>query len=163
MQIDYMISLITPIILLYVLMFVIVLGQRYLKIYNKNKILKFTQEEIKEKKKEILNIKNLMVEKSYIGEMSPLDLYENKHFQYAYEIVSLYNELAVGINEGIYDELYVKMIMGNEMMFFYKKYYNQLISSIEYDTIFIPLELLLKKWDSNKGPSYKVKNNRRYI
>lgn len=162
-SLNFMVSIITPIILIYILMFVIILGQRYLRIYSRNKTLKFTQEEIKEKKREISNLRKNVTQQETSQEKGKF-LWEfgvDEQLQYLYEVFNLYNELAVGINEGLYDELYVKMVMGNEMMIFYKRYNNNLITSMENDTIFMPLELLLKKWDNNEGPSYKAKNGRR--
>lgn len=72
-------------------------------------------------------------------------------------VLSLYNELAAGINEGIYDEKYIRILLGNEMKHFYKNYYSKLryfynrhiyIEDIDirYHS-FLSLELLLKKWD----------------
>lgn len=159
-----LLNLITPILLIYILLFVVLLGQKYLRVYNRNKVLKFTQEEIKEKKREIKNLEKIILQQDAFqhnkNNLRNFDV--NEQLTYIYEVFNLYNELAVGINEGLYDELYVKMVMGIEMIGFYKNNYNKINSSIENNTIFMPLELLLKKWDSNEGPSYQFRNNRRY-
>lgn len=84
-----------------------------------------------------------------------------------YGILWRYNELAIGINMGIYDELYVKLTLKHQMMNFYKKHYHKLLINLERDTYidpytnFIYLELLLKKWDTENS-SYDSKRLRRY-
>lgn len=147
------------------LLYILLSVQRYFRSVNNNRILKFTQEEVKDKKKEIgylrKNTPNLEISNSVIGIY--WDFEGNDQQKCLYEIFNLYNELAVGINEGLYNELYVKMVLGNEMMSFYKKYGSNLVSSIENDTLFMPLELLLKKWDSDESPRYTIRNHRRYF
>lgn len=89
------------------------------------------------------------------SENFPWEFEGNSQLQYVFEVFTLYNELAVGISAGIYDELYIKMVMGNQIMIFYKKYYHRLMSSFHKDTFFMPLELLLKRWDE-EGNTYNI-------
>lgn len=124
------------------------LSQRYIKAYTRNRMLKFTQEEVKDKSKEISTMTS--------------DLSTSKIIR----IFSLYNELAVGINEGLYDELYINMVLGYDMITFYKEYYKIIASTSDMETNlrrFMPLELLLKKWDSEGAPSYRFNKHRRYL
>ena len=152
-----MVSLIIPLIAVYLLFCVIFLGIRYLKIYSKDKKLKFTQEEIRQRRKDITELKKNIAEQEILGksENFPWEFEGNAQLQYVFEVFNLYNELAVGINSGIYDELYIKMVMGNQIMIFYKKYYQRLMSSFDIDTFFMPLELLLKRWDE-EGVNYNI-------
>jgi len=151
------ISLVIPLIAVYLLFCVIFLGIRYLKIYSKDKKLKFTQEEIRQRRKDIADLKKNISEQEILGksENFPWEFEGNSQLQYVFEVFTLYNELAVGISAGIYDELYIKMVMGNQIMIFYKKYYHRLMSSFHKDTFFMPLELLLKRWDE-EGNTYNI-------
>lgn len=141
-------TFILPLIVLYLFMFIVLLGQRYIRAYTRNRILKFTQEEVKDKSKEI---------SAMTSDPSPFNIIR---------VFSLYNELAVGINEGLYDELYINMVLGYDMITFYKKYYRIVASASDMETNlsrFMPLELLLKKWDSGGAPSYRFNKHRRYL
>lgn len=144
-------TFILPLIVLYLFMFIVLLGQRYIKAYTRNRMLKFTQEEVKDKSKEISTMTSDLSYSNII------------------RIFSLYNELAVGINEGLYDELYINMVLGYDMITFYKKHYRVVASASDMETMetnlsrFMPLELLLKKWDSGGAPSYRFNKHRRYL
>lgn len=154
LEFSQLIPLLLFVTVLYISMIILLFLQRYIKINARNKVLQFTQEEIKEKKKTITKLFQNYKESNY------------KELSNIYEILDLYNELAVGINEGLYDELYVKMVLGHSMINIYKKYYDEVISlqlDFEDDTLFMPLELLLKKWGSNDGPSYRFNYRRRYM
>jgi len=153
--------LIMPIILLYIFIFIMMFGQKYIRTYTRNKILKFTQEEVKEKRKEIADIFDKM---QFVND--DYKFWQKEHYNSIIKIFSLYNELAVGINEGLYDELYIKMVMGYDMTLFYKYNYKMVVSTADMDissTRFMPLELLLKKWDSGDAPSYRFNKHRRYL
>lgn len=141
-------TLILPFMVLYLFMFAMLLGQRYIRAYSRNKRLQFTQEEVKDKSKEIST------------------LIDDSSFSTTIRVFSLYNELAVGINEGLYDELYIKMVLGYDMVAFYKKNYNIVASLAEDEsnfTRFMPLELLLKKWDNDGMSSYRFNKHGRYL
>ena len=59
--------------------------------------------------------------------------------------------------------MYVKMTLGYDMMDFYKRYYSLIVEKLDFENSssrFMPLELLLKKWDSN-DTSYHFNKNRR--
>lgn len=155
-------ELITSILLMYILIFIVLYGQRYLRTYTRNKVLKFTQEEVKEKRKEIATImKEIDVPKERVIPWDNQGYFADS----VIKIFSLYNEIAVGINEGLYDELYIKMVMGYEMMDFYKYNYKIVVSTLDTDrdlSRFMPLELILKRWDSGDAPSYRFNKHRRY-
>lgn len=156
-------NIITPLLLMYIFIFIFMYGQRYLRTYSRNKMLKFTQEEVKEKRKEIATImQGIQEPKERVIPWEKQDYYADG----VIKIFSLYNEIAVGINEGLYDELYVKMVMGYEMMDFYKYNYKIVVSTLDTDknlSRFMPLELLLKRWDSGDAPSYRFNKHRRYL
>lgn len=156
-------TLFLPILIVYLFFFVILFGQKYMREYMRNKTLRFTQEEVKDKRKEIAEI--LGKEETFINN-SILKQADETQIRKIIKVFSLYNELAVGINEGLYDELYVKMVLGFEMTNFYKDYYSTTVltvSSEKFSSYFMPLELLLKKWDSDESPSYRVGKHRRYL
>lgn len=156
-------TLFLPFLIVYLFFFVILFGQKYMREYMRNKTLRFTQEEVKDKRKEIAEI--LGKEETFINN-SILKQADETQIRKIIKVLSLYNELAVGINEGLYDELYVKMVLGFEMTNFYKNYYSTTVltvSSEKFSSYFMPLELLLKKWDSDESPSYRVRKHRRYL
>lgn len=153
---DIISTLITPITLLYILLFLIVFGRMYLKTYNRNRLLVFTQEEIKDRRKEISSLMEDIRSTNFQTSDSLL-------IRQIERISYLYNELAVGINEGLYDELYIRMVLGYEMIDFYKKYYKTIAFTPDNDGLssrFMPLELLLKRWDKSDTPSYTFRNRR---
>lgn len=161
-NLELLISALYPFILLYILLFIIILASRYLKAYNRNKTLVLTQDAIAQKRKDI----DVAIEKmiaSFDGDRSHGGLSEHEE-AIIIRILSLYNELAIGINEGIYDELYVKMTLGYDMIDFYKRYGYGISHSIENPLIrFLPLELLLKRWDSEETPSYRMNKRRKML
>jgi hypothetical protein len=144
-----LISLLLSFISVYLLLFVVLICNRYLRIYSKDKKLKFTQEEVRQRRKDIAELKKNLTEQEFLSksELFPWEFEGDSQLQYIFEVFNLYNELAVGISAGIYDELYIKIAMGNQMIVFYKKYYHMLMESFRKDTFFMPLELLLKRWD----------------
>lgn len=154
--IELIATLITPITLLYIFIFLAIFGRRYLRTYTRNKTLVFTQEEIKDRRKEILSIMNDI-------RFSDLHTPDNSTIRRIERISYLLNELAVGINVGLYDELYVRMVLGYEMIDFYKKYYRAIVFKPDNEDLssrFMPLELLLKRWDKNDIPSYIFSDRR---
>ena len=69
--------------------------------------------------------------------------------------------MVVGIYTGIYDENYIKMAIGTEMLDFYKMYANILVNNESYrNERFMALEMLLKEWEK-EGFSVVRKNRRR--
>lgn len=161
-SLDLFLSMIYPFILIYILMFIILIASRYLKAYTKNKRLIFTQEAITQKRKEI----DIAIEKldtSFEGNRF-LNETSGQVEATIIRILSIYNEFAIGINEGIYDELYVKMTLGYDMIDFYKRYGYGINHAIENPlSRFLPLELLLKRWDSDEAPSYRINKRRRIL
>jgi len=132
---------------LYIFMSLLSIVHRYIREYNRSRVLKFAQEEVKSIRIKIDNLR--------IRRMSDQDA----------EILSLvfhFNEMAIGINEGLYDEIYVKMSLGYEMMYYYGIYRShkpfqsfenmELECRLKEKEVFLPLELLLKKWDNSGGP-----------
>lgn len=150
-----LISLLLFLVSLYLLLLAVLIGKRYLRIYSKDKKLKFTQEEVRQRRKDIAELKKNLTEQEFLSKSEPFpwEIEGDLQLQYIFEVFNLYNELAVGISAGIYDELYIKMAMGNQMIAYYKKYYHRLMGSFHKDTFFMPLELLLKRWDE-EGVAY---------
>lgn len=156
-------SIITPITLLYIFLFLLSYGRKYLRTYSRNKTLMFTQAEVKELQKEISYLTQTI--ESGMQERNKSERIVGKSMIFIERLFSLYNELAVGISVELYDELYVRMVLGYEMICFYKKYYKTIAfdSNIEdRSSRFMPLELLLKKWDSEDNIDYYFKHHRRY-
>lgn len=80
-------------------------------------------------------------------------------------VLALCNELAVGINEGLYDEKYIRLVLGYKMLDFYKKYYVTLFHKTgEWDRLnqFMALELLLSKWTSDNFVADSIDKHRKY-
>lgn len=161
-SLEYYLSLILPIALIYVLIFIMMVASRYLKEYTKNKTLIFTQDAITQRRKEIdVAIESLRSAMS--GKRLPWEASEQESV-IIIRVLSIYNEFAIGINEGIYDELYVKMALGYDMIDFYKRYGYGINHAIENPlSRFLPLELLLKRWDSDEAPSYRINKRRRML
>ena len=155
-NIEVFLSMVYPFVLIYILILIILFASRYLKAYTKNKRLIFTQEAITQKRKEI----DIAIEKITPSIEEKMSHVKNSVQMEAtiIRVLSIYNEFAIGINEGIYDELYVKMALGYDMIDFYKRYGYGINHSVENPlSRFLPLELLLKRWDSNEAPSYRIK------
>lgn len=156
-------SIITPITLLYIFLFLLSYGRKYLGTYSKNKTLMFTQAEVKELQKEISHLTRTI--EANIQEYNEPEKISAESMIFIERLFSLYNELAVGINVELYDELYIRMVLGYEMINFYKKYYKAIVFGSNFEDIlsrFMPLELLLKKWDSEDSIDYYFKHHRRY-
>ncbi len=156
-------SIITPITLLYIFLFLLSYGRKYLRAYSRNKTLMFTQAEVKELQKEISHLTKIIESSMQEGNQS--EKIDDGSMIFIEKLCSLYNELAVGISVELYDELYVRMVLGYEMIRFYKKYYKTIAfdSNIEdRSSRFMPLELLLKKWDNEDNIDYYFKHHRRY-
>ena len=70
-----------------------------------------------------------------------------------YDILSIFNKIALAIEQGIYDENYVEITIGREMRIIHKKSL-QVIRKMRHasgdDELFLAIELLLKEWDRNK-------------
>lgn len=146
-------SIIYPISIIYLSSIIFILVKNHIRNDRLHKKLIFTKENVAEKKREI----NLLIER-----ISALEQ-DEKHSQ-VYEkrcndivkVLLLYNELAAGINEGFYDETYIRITLEYDMIDFYKKYYSQIHRYCRHHEkwdittnyrVFMPLELLLKKWD----------------
>ena len=155
MYAEYMLPLISTALVVYTILVFLFFIRRYLQEYRNNKRLIFTRDSIKEIRTQI-NV--TLYEKQYNGQDW---VYPEKDIEY---VMSLYNELAVGINEGLYDELYVKVILGKQMINFYNRNIG-CITVDDYDSDdsqYMPLEFLLKRWDSKDAPKYRMKKGRFY-
>lgn len=143
-------TLMTPVLLLYAFVIVLTYGKRYLKSNHWNKVLQFTQGEVKDKQREINSLEDslLMSEENKFWHTSQTS-------EVVLRIFTLYNELAVGIGTGLYDEDYVRMVMGYDMKMFYKENYAIIheTTADKFPTRFITLELLLKDWDEKEAPT----------
>lgn len=161
--VELMSVMVMPITIIYIAYFVLRYWKKYMKINLRNEVLKFTQEELKEKRKEIDEI----LVKTEETKMDNLPWEKmDCNIEKIRKIFSLYNEIAVGINEGLYDEVYAKMVMGYDMIIFYKSNYKVIVSSLdtwENSSRFLPLELLLKKWDSEGSSLYRLKKHKRNL
>ena len=156
----------TYFLVVYILVLVLHYLNKYYKAYTYNKRLTFTRDSIKDLKSEIRDVL-IDAEKHYHEEQEHRNL-KQEHGNLKQEhrnlmdvsapmILSLYNEFAVGVNEGLYDELYVKTVIGREMRYYYKMYYKNTIDINEYDNYLIPLALLLKRWEGDDAPVYVEK------
>lgn len=155
---DMFSNLIYPFSIIYISMIILILVQRYIRNQNNYKKLEFTKEDVNERRREIAPLIKRINEieaQDYIeikSKSGKAEMYNN-----IMRVLTLYNELAAGINEGIYDEKYIRILLGYEMKHFYKNYYSKLHYShnrhIYIEDIdsryhnFLSLELLLKKWD----------------
>lgn len=149
-------TIIMPFTLLYGIMFLVLFAQKYLREYRRNKRLLFTQSEIKDKKNEI----NLIIISTEKGDNIDNIIINTKELL---SIFSIYNEIAVGINEGIYDETYTKLTIGYEMISFYKK--NRFVVSQEKEVEmqrFLPLEILLERWSNSDNRQHSSFRRRKY-
>ncbi|MCL2397352.1 MAG: hypothetical protein FWC93_04725 [Defluviitaleaceae bacterium] len=164
MSIFDVLTVATSLLVVYVITFLSIFILWYARVYSRNKILKFTQEEVKELRTKVIGLWSTDID------------------DYLYEIRLLiihFDELAVGINEGLYDEAYIRMVLGHDMMRLYRIFQKMIIKDMkeapyrpfgmsvldELDDYlsaeqnFISLELLLKKWDRNE--SFYRRNGRR--
>lgn len=155
-------TFIIPFLVLYIMLFFILFGKRYLRMYDTEKRLKFTQEEVKDRRKEVLILKDKILELDLSpGKMDVGNVCRAKYQDYIIRTFSIYNELVVGIYTGIYDENYIKMAIGTEMLDFYKMYANILVNNESYrNERFMALEMLLKEWEK-EGFSVVRKSRRR--
>lgn len=161
--------LLTSVFILYAILIVLFYTTRYVRTYTYNKRLIFTRDSIKELRKEIDDVLYRHGDYDFLSKGQYLDdsislnpMSKGKQIEI---VMSLYNELAVGINEGLYDELYVKIIIGRQMTVFYKKFYKTIMENNTKgdESLYIPLELLLRKWDSKDAPTYREKNRRGFL
>mgnify|MGYP004478721797 CR=1 FL=1 len=155
-------TFIIPFLVLYFMLFLFLFGKRYLRMYDTEKRLKFTQEEVKDRRKEILILKDKILELDLSpGKVDVGNVRRAKYQDYIIRTFTIYNELIVGIYTGIYDENYIKMAIGTEILDFYKMYADILVNNASYrNERFMALEMLLKEWEK-EGFSVVRKNRRR--
>lgn len=157
-----MMSFAMQLILIYSLMFIILLGRRYLRSYQKIQKLKFTREEVKEVRLEIAPLKKIYKEikprsfYDYFDEEIP-DYVIDESIECVEDILRIYNDLAFGIREGLFDESYIRNALGADMMYFYTEY-DSLINISYRQSSFIPLEFLLKSWGNVEQSKYKPRD-----
>ena len=102
--------------------------------------LKFTQAEVKERRREIERLWTEIETHKYQSISLSLPAINS--------IFSIYNDLIIGIYEGLFDERYVKMTIGHEILTFYQEY-GRRIGSYENKTgKSMAMEMMLKKWDT---------------
>nr|DAE86076.1 MAG TPA: protein of unknown function DUF4760 [Caudoviricetes sp.] len=154
-SIELVSTLFIPISLLYIFIFIVLYGHKYLKSYERNRILIFTQTELKEKMKEIHYItQKTHFNKQHFSYSNDFDQHDHAIDEVLY-IMSLYNELAVGIHENLYNENYIKMVIGYDMMKFYQEFYPNVLKSYDiYTAKFFHLELLLNSWYNDTDKRY---------
>lgn len=180
MRLDDLVYFTINLIPLYFMAMCIGLASKYLRLFKKSQTMKFTQEAVRAIRQDINDVNNRsqhpdscfferhdahydFVEHRFRDMISNAnyDMQRTYTLSDCLTILALYNELAVGINAGLYDKKYVQMVLGDQMLEFYKKYYGAIISvTTELDSMrrFMALELLLKDW-----AKYDLEtNSRRY-
>lgn len=152
---DYLVPLLLSMISLLVFSLLSMIMLKLLRSSIHNKTLILTQKEVQE-------IRRIITNKTKSLDM---DRNKNEQIRTIIEILSLYNELSIGIGERLYDEKYVRVSIGYEMMDFYKNNYHYIMRS-DPDIAsyrFLSLELLLKKWDDDYDLGRISKMHRRYL
>lgn len=152
MPVDLFMELIHILTIIYAIMIVYFLMQRGIRTYSRNQCLKFTQGELKEKRKEVETLQAMLRKE---GWFSPIDNNEitkftNENLKIINNIFYIYNDLIIGIYEGLFDERYVKMTIGQEIFKFYKTYGRIIAKNEKIESQFMAIEMMLKKWD-NEG------------
>lgn len=144
--------IIVPFTLMYFCLFVVMLGRKYLRLNSHNKVLRFTQEELKGVRSDIDRF-NMCIQRQRNASQDDAD---SLHYEIVH-ILSVYNELAIGIQEGLYDESYIRMTIGFDMIDFYKTYYKYFMDEIKInEERYMYLGLLLKRWDTNGNSPYRL-------
>lgn len=154
---------------------------KYLRAFKRSQTLKFTQEAVRSVSKEIKEFyirydRNEQRSEKFNIRSSDETLWEKMDPEYmdgrnprvridCVSIMTLCNELAVGISEGLYDERYVHLVLGYQMLDFYKEYYGTIMRTTgEWDRLnrFMALELLLSKWASDDFVADSINKRRKY-
>ena len=155
MAFDLVLELIRLMTILYVIMLAYILIRRGIRTYSRSQCLKFTQGEVKEKRKEVETLRTQLIEKKFRYEATDIirfnefnNEFNNAYLQIINNIFYIYNDLIIGIYEGLFDERYVKMTIGQEILMFYKKYGKFLASNEKREDKCMALEMMLKKWDT---------------
>lgn len=130
----------------FLLLLVIMLIKNTLRDYFRSQRLKFTQAEVKDRRKEIENLQSEISD----NHMDPSVIKS---------IFYNYNDLIIGIYEGLFDEHYVKMTIGYEILMFYQKYGTTIASYVNKESESLALEMMLKKWDREGFMLNTGKNN----
>ena len=144
--------------ILYVIMLAYILTiliRRGIRTYSRSQCLKFTQGEVKEKRKEVETLRTQLIEKKFRYEATDIirfnefnNEFNNAYLQIINNIFYIYNDLIIGIYEGLFDERYVKMTIGQEILMFYKMYGKIIASNEKKEGQCMALEMMLKKWDT---------------
>jgi len=84
-----------------------------------------------------------------------------------YSILSVFNKIALAVEQGIYDAHYVEITIGREMRIIYKKSLEsirQMRKGSGDDELFLAIELLIYNWDKYKdGYGRRVMKRGRYL
>ena len=123
-------------------MIAIILIKDAIREYFRNQRLKFTQAEVKERRREIEKLKTEFINKEH--HITNLD---QDHASLLKSIFYIYNDLIIGIYEGLFDERFVKMTLGREILEFYKKYVSEIALSNNVEWESMAIEMMLSKWD----------------
>lgn len=146
---EMLITIMGLVMLLYAFILVWLLIKRLIRIYSRNQCLKFTRSEVKEKRKEVETLQARLI-KEVCYDLT--DFHENTEVENNYRIINnifyIYNDLIIGIYEGLFDERYVKMTIGQEILMFYKRYGRIIVENEKREGQFLALEMMLKKWDT---------------
>lgn len=154
MTFDLVMELICLMTILYVIMFAAILIRRGIRTYSRSQCLKFTQGEVKEKRREVETLRAMLNKEVFysaiedINKINGFNVEFNNNLQIIDNIFYIYNDLIIGIYEGLFDERYVKMTIGQEILMFYKKYGKFLASNEKREDKCMALEMMLKKWDT---------------
>ena len=145
-----LIEVLQSVVVMYISLLFFIVVQKHIRAERLYKKLKFTKEDVTERRKEIVLLMNEIHATEDQVDCNYKIIREDAYRNNVVKVLSLYVELAVGINEGIYDEKYIKIVLGTDMMDFYKKYYEH-FNHYEIERVyrnFMCLEHLLKKWDT---------------
>ena len=147
------VNLLTPVVLIYGIVIFALFFSRRIKTKSNQERLEFTSREIESAIKKIKSYPQFQGQS-----LLSLEYYEKVHefideINSIYDILSIFNKIALAIEQGIYDENYVEITIGREMRIIHKKSL-QVIRKMRHasgdDELFLAIELLLKEWDGNK-------------
>jgi len=88
--------------------------------------------------------------------------YNEKSLIHIYAIFSAFDKISLAVENGIYDEVYTRIAIGNNMRLVYKRY-SYLIRKMRMsdDELFLPTELLLSKWYSSKNTTMSFSSTKK--
>jgi hypothetical protein len=87
------------------------------------------------------------------------DFFEEAYFEEAYILLRFFNTLADGIDRGVYDKPLIRINFEQDINLFYRHsgpYLRKLRFFADSDELFLPIEFLIKDWDSKKKKKKNV-------